>query len=214
MDETTRCFHVVTIARAAADPFLRCDDNSGQLPMVTPTLQTSRLLLRRFCPDDLDLFAEFFQNESFIRFSTGNFPRERVAELIDKIIGWDRDHLPSQFVVIVRETDTPIGYCGFFHQMVDEKPEIEIGYRLHPDFWGKGFATEAARAVRDHGFTEWKFDRLISLIHPDNAASRRVAEKNGMTLEKETEFRGFTTQVFVISRGQWLTAHANQEIRE
>ena len=174
---------------------------------MTSSLQTARLILRPFRADDLDLFVEFFQNEGFIQFSSGNFPRERVAELIDKIIGWDRDGLPSQFVVVVRESDAPIGYCGFFHQIVDDKPEIEIGYRLHPDSWNKGFASEAARAVRDHGFAGWKLDRLISLIHPDNSASRRVAEKNGLTLERETTFKGFPAQVFAISRQQWLDAH-------
>lgn len=173
---------------------------------------TPRLILRPFRPDDLDLFIDFFQNEGFIRFSSGNFPRERVTELVDKIIGWDRDGLPSQFVVVVRATGTPIGYCGFFHQIVDDQPEIEIGYRLHPDFWSKGFATEAARAVRDQGFSEWKLERLISLIHPDNHASRKVAEKNGMVLERETTFKTFPTQVFAISRQQWLNTRTANEI--
>ena len=101
-------------------------------------LRTKRLLLRCFQQDDLDLFVDFFQNEGFIRFSGGNFTRERVAEFIDKILGWDRDGLPSQYVIVVRDSETPIGYCGFFHQQVDDKPEIEIGYRLHPDFWNQG----------------------------------------------------------------------------
>lgn len=178
------------------------------------TLQTARLRLRPFSEQDLDLFVDFFQNEGFIRFSSGHFPRERVAELIDKIMGWDRDGLPSQFVVTIRESDTPIGYCGFFHQEVDDQAEIEIGYRLHPDFWGKGYATEAARAVRDHGFSEWKLDRLISLIHPDNTASRRVAEKNGMSLERATTFKGFPANVFAISRKQWLDAGSAKGTRD
>ena len=169
-------------------------------------LQTDRLLLRPFREDDLDLFVNFFSNEGFIRFSSGNFTRERVTEFITKIIGWDRDGLPSQFVVTVRASGTPIGYCGFFHQIVDDLPEIEIGYRLLPDYWNQGFATEAAQAVRDCGFSGWKLDRLISLIHRDNAASRRVAEKNGMILELATTFKGFPTQVFAISRQQWLDA--------
>jgi ribosomal-protein-alanine N-acetyltransferase len=172
------------------------------------TITTARLFLRRFRPDDLDLFYDFFTNAGFIRFSSGNFTRERVAEFINKVIGWDRDGLPSQYVVTVRESGTPIGYCGFFHQTVDDIAEIEIGYRLHPDYWNRGFATEAAGAVRDCGFGEWKLTRLISLIHPDNAASRRVAEKNGMTLEKQTTFKGFPTQVFAISQEQWLTLNA------
>jgi len=176
------------------------------------TIVTKRLLLRPFHADDLDLFVEFFSNEGFIRFSSGDFSRERVAEFVNKVIGWDQKGIPSQFVVTIRETRTPIGYCGFFHQQVDDCPEIEIGYRLVPDFWNKGYATEAAQAVRECGFATWKLERLISLIHPDNVASRRVAEKNGMTLERATTFKGFPTQVFAINRAQWLEQRGASEI--
>jgi RimJ/RimL family protein N-acetyltransferase len=99
-----------------------------------------------------------------------------------------------------------IGYCGFFSQIVDDVEEIELGYRLHPDHWGQGLATEAARAVRDYGFDDLKLPRLISLIHPNNVASRRVAEKNGMTPEKETVFRCFPTIVYSISQAQHQAA--------
>jgi RimJ/RimL family protein N-acetyltransferase len=168
------------------------------------TLQTARLILRPFRADDLDLFADCFANPDFMRFSSGPFSRERTAEFIEKVIGWDQAGLPSQFVVTIRETGTAIGYCGFLHQEVDSTPEIEIGYRLHPDYWNKGFATEAARAVRDHGFSELNLDRAISLIHPDNAVSRRVTEKNGMIMEKETTFKDFPVQVFSMNRQRWL----------
>jgi ribosomal-protein-alanine N-acetyltransferase len=97
---------------------------------------------------------------------------------------------------VFRENNCLIGYCGFFAQVVDGIEELEIGYRVDPAYWGRGIATEAARAVRDHGFNQLKLPRLISLIHRDNHPSRRVAEKNGMTLEKETVFRGFPTLVF------------------
>ena len=101
----------------------------------------------------------------------------------------------------MREEEKLIGYCGFLRQIVDEIEEIEIGYRLHPDYWNRGLATEAARAVHDYAFSVLKLERVISLIHPDNHASRRVTEKNGMTLEKETTFRGFPVLVFVSERG-------------
>ena len=84
--------------------------------------------------------------------------------------------------------------------MVDGVEEIEIGYRLDPKYWGRGLATEAAEAVRDHAFNDLGLGHVISLIHPNNIASRRVAEKNGMTVEKETIFRGFPTIVFGIRR--------------
>ena len=168
------------------------------------TLETSRLILRSFTIDDLDRVAELMANPDFMRFSLGPMTCEQSRAFLEKLIDWDRADLPSQFAAIDRQTSTLVGYCGFLHQEVDGEKEIEIGYRLHPDFWNRGLATEAARAVRDHAFRDLKLERVISLIHPDNHASRRVAEKNGMTLEKQTTFRGFPTFVFAITQPQWL----------
>jgi RimJ/RimL family protein N-acetyltransferase len=161
-----------------------------------PALQTPRLLLRSFVEEDLDKMATLMADNDFMRFSLGVYSREQTAGFLNKVRRRDRDGLPSQFAVIVREEERLVGYCGFFAQVVDGTEELEIGYRLDSAYWGRGIATEAARAVRDHGFRELKLPRLISLIHPDNHASRRVAEKNGMTPEKETLFRGFPTVVF------------------
>ena len=73
-----------------------------------------------------------------------------------------------------------------------------------PIYWNRGLITEGARAVRDHGFRDWKLSRVISLIHPENVPSRRVAEKNGMNIEKEITFRGFPTLVYAMAREEWL----------
>jgi [ribosomal protein S5]-alanine N-acetyltransferase len=167
-------------------------------------LETSRLILRPFAADDLDRMAELMANKDFMRFSMGPMTREQTQSFLDKVIGWDRDGLPSQFAMIVRSSGTLAGYCGFFHQEVDSKMEIEIGYRLDSAFWNRGLTTEAARAVRDRGFRDLKLNYVISLIHPENHPSRRVAEKNGMTLERETTFRGFPTYVFTITRTRWI----------
>jgi ribosomal-protein-alanine N-acetyltransferase len=163
-------------------------------------LETPRLLLRSFTEDDLDEMSALMANTDFMRYSLGVFSREQTAAFLDKVRARDRDGLPSQFGVVLRAEERLIGYCGFFSQIVDDVEELEIGYRIHPVFWGQGLATEAARAVRAHGFDTLKLARLISLIHPENLASRRVAEKNGMTPEKETVFRGFPTIVFSIRR--------------
>lgn len=163
-------------------------------------LETERLILRPFEPDDLDALATLFADRDFMRFS-GNengYTREQTAAVLEKILGWQREGLPSQFAVIWRETGELIGYCGFFHQELDGEQLIEIGYRLNPRFWNRGIATEAARAVRDHAFRDLELEHVVSFIHPENHASRRVAEKNGMTLEKQSVFRGFPTLVFGI----------------
>ena len=167
-------------------------------------LQTERLILRSFREEDVDAMAELFANPDFMRFSLGVFTeRKTTVEFIEKVMGWDRDGIPSQFAVVSRGEHAAIGYCGFHHH--PELPgEIEIGYRLHPDYWNRGLITEAAHAVRDHAFADLKLPRVISLIHPENIPSRRVAEKNGMKVEKEITFRGFPTLVFAITREQWL----------
>jgi ribosomal-protein-alanine N-acetyltransferase len=163
-------------------------------------LETERLILRPFAEDDLDAMATLFANRDFMRFSGSDngYTREQAAAVLDKILAWQRQGLPSQFGVIWRETGALIGYCGFFHQELDGEQLIEIGYRLDPRFWNRGIATEAARAVREHAFRDLHLAHVVSFIHPDNHASRRVAEKNGMKLEKHSTFRGFPALVFGI----------------
>jgi len=167
-------------------------------------LETPRLILRSFREEDVDLLAPLMADPDFMRFSLGVYNREQTAGFVEKVIGWDRTGLPSQFALIAQSEDAFIGYCGFYHHPTEGIDDIEIGYRLHPDYWNRGLATEAARAVRDHGFRDLKLPRAISLVHPENLPSRRVAEKNGMTIEKEIVFKGFPTLVYAIRREEWL----------
>ncbi len=148
--------------------------------------------------------AQLFANSDCMRFSLGVFTkREQTVAFIQKVMDWDRAGIPSQFAVVRRDEDMVIGYCGFHHH--PEVPgNIEIGYRLDPDYWNRGLITEAARAVRDHGFADLKLARVISLIHSENRPSRRVAEKNGMKVEKKITFRGFPTLVYAMTREAWL----------
>ena len=182
----------------------RCAVRMLQRGVPTMELRTPRLILRSFRQEDVDAMAQLFANPDFMRFSLGVFTeRKQTVAFIEKVMGWDRASIPSQFAVFPRGEDAIAGYCGFFRH-AEVPGEIEIGYRLHPDYWNRGLITEAARAVRDHGFRDWKLSRVISLIHPENIPSRRVAEKNGMKVEKEITFRGFPTLVYAISRQEWL----------
>jgi RimJ/RimL family protein N-acetyltransferase len=80
-----------------------------------------------------------------------------------------------------------IGFIGFGHHRW-YPDEVEIGWRLHSYCWGRGLATEGALAALDLGFSEIGFERVISVIHCDNTASRRVAEKIGLSIWQEAEF--------------------------
>ena len=171
-------------------------------------LKTERLILRSFREDDVDSMAQLFANPDFMRFSLGVFTeRKQTLAFVEKVIGLDRAGIPSQFAVVPRGEDTIIGYCGFLYHPEHAIEDIEIGYRLHPDYWNRGLITEAARAIRDYGFRDRKLSRVISLIHPENVPSRRVAEKNGMKVEKKITFRGFPTLVYAITREEWLAKH-------
>lgn len=172
-------------------------------------LETERLMLHSFREEDVDRMTQLFANRDFMRFSLGVFTeRRQTIAFLEKVMGWDCAGIPSQFAVVPRGEDVIIGYCGFFYHPEDAIEDIEIGYRLHPDYWNRGLITEAARAVRDHGFRDWNLARVISLIHPENNPSRRVAEKNGMKVETKITFRGFPTLVYAITREEWLAKHA------
>jgi ribosomal-protein-alanine N-acetyltransferase len=83
---------------------------------------------------------------------------------------------------------------------LDGRKEVEVGYVLAKSHWGRGLATEAARASRDYGFDVLGFDRLISVIRPDNLQSQRVALKNGMRFEKDVDAKGVAARVYCIHR--------------
>src|SRR2546430_16131638 len=111
-------------------------------------LQTSRLILRSFREEDVDAMEELFANPDFMRFSLGVFAeRKQTVAFIEKVMGWDRLGIPSQFAVVPRRESAIIGYCGFYHH-AEVPGELEIGYRLHPDHWNRGLITEAAGAGR------------------------------------------------------------------
>jgi RimJ/RimL family protein N-acetyltransferase len=94
-----------------------------------------------------------------------------------------------------------IGFCGLSRfSDVGGRPETELGYRLARASWGRGFATEAARAVRDYAFDTLGIPRLISIIDPRNAASIRVAGKTGMRYEKEVTFQGHLVHIYAMER--------------
>lgn len=100
---------------------------------ASQNLETTRLTLRPFREDDFDRFVELFANPGFIRFSgSDGYTREQTRAVMDKILGWQRDGLPSQFAVIERASGTLIGSCGFSYQEVDGMKEIEIGYDCIP----------------------------------------------------------------------------------
>jgi [ribosomal protein S5]-alanine N-acetyltransferase len=81
-------------------------------------------------------------------------------------------------------------------QEVQGSRELEIAYHVNRERWNQGFATEAAKAVMDYAFRRFDVDRVISMIRPENVPSRRVAEKNGLTLDRVVFWRDYDHCVY------------------
>ena len=126
-----------------------------------------------------------------MRFSlNGPYSKEKSTAFINQCIQKSESNQPSLVAIIEKKTNRLIGSCGFYPQQIQGKQELELGYRLLKNYWGKGLATEATIAVKNYAFNEMGLTRLISLIEKENIASVRVAEKNGFKLEKEMLYDG------------------------
>lgn len=167
-----------------------------------PILQTQRLSLREFVPEDVEALAAVLSDPETMHYYPAPFDRAGVADWIQRNRTRYADDGFGLWAMIRNVTGELIGDCGLVRQSVDGMEEIEIGYHVRRDLWGRGYASEAAGTCRDHGFAALTVDRLISLIRPENLASRRVAEKNGMTLWKEVTRANLLHYVYAIRRGQ------------
>jgi RimJ/RimL family protein N-acetyltransferase len=165
-------------------------------------LETPRLILREFHRDDVDALALTFSDVKTMRFYPAPFDRRAVEDWISRNLARYQKDGHGLWAMILKSNGELIGDCGLTVQEVDGIDEIEIGYHLRRDLWGKGFAPEAARACRDLGFARLPVERIISLIRPENLQSRRVAEKNGMTVWKETMRQNLPHLVYAINRDQ------------
>jgi len=163
-------------------------------------IETSRLILREFRPDDANALARVIGDPEAMRFYPTPFDRAGVEAWIARNIRRYREHGHGLWAMIYKDSDELIGDCGLTVQNVDAVDEIEIGYHVRRDLWGQGLASEAARACRDYGFARLPAERLISLIRPENMPSRRVAGKNGMIVWKEVMRVGLPHLVYAIRR--------------
>jgi RimJ/RimL family protein N-acetyltransferase len=162
-------------------------------------LSTDRLLLRQFRQADLDAFAAIQADPDAARHIGDGRTNDRDTSwrLIAMFLGhWTlRGH--GQYAVEQRSTGTFVGRVGLWAP--EGWPGLEIGWLIDPASWGRGYATEAARAVAATTFSELGRDRLISLIRPANAASIRVATKLGSIRTETIALDGATTDVYTVT---------------
>jgi RimJ/RimL family protein N-acetyltransferase len=163
------------------------------------SISTPRLLLRELKSADAPALFEVLGDPETMRFYPRPYSREEVDEWIGRQIG--RYAMGAGLLgVVLRDSGTLIGDCGLVWQEVEGVEEPEIGYHVHREHQGRGYATEAARAVRDYAFGTLGCDHVISMIRPENLASRRVAEKNGLTVDRTVFWRGYDHCVYQLRK--------------
>jgi ribosomal-protein-alanine N-acetyltransferase len=167
-------------------------------------LETDRLLLRHLTPEDRDDLAALHSDPDFMRFFGGPQSPERAREHVGGMIEWAIEQYAERgycFYATVHKPDGRlIGRCGLLSHRIDGVEEAEVAYGIAPAYWGRGLATEAAQAIKEYGFRQFGFPRLCSIVDKENLASRRVAEKNGMRIEKSIQFHGHDCFLYVIER--------------
>jgi RimJ/RimL family protein N-acetyltransferase len=178
-------------------------------------LETERLCLRPFRGSDFDDYAALCADPEVSRYlGRGPFSREQAWRHLAFLIGHWQIRGYGMWALTKRETGTFLGMTGFAEP--DGWPGFELAWVLTRRAWGRGYATEAARAALDYAFAVLGKTRVISLIHPANHASIRVAERLGESLQDQIEMQGRTLLVFGVDqacRRQGPAPHAAEPIQ-
>jgi RimJ/RimL family protein N-acetyltransferase len=148
-------------------------------------LETERLLLRPLTTDDAPFILTLLNEPSFLRFigdkKVRNLEDARQYILTGPMASYQRHGL-GLLAVELKASQTPIGMCGLLKR--EELPEPDIGFAYLPDFWGQGFAFEAAKAVMNDARESLKLNRVLAIVNPDNDASIKLLERLGLKFER------------------------------
>lgn len=156
--------------------------NAARSPVLpSPWLETLRLELREFVAADLADLWRLDSDPRVMRYIGAGRPATRpaVRAMLARIIRYPSLY-PDLGIWRAARRDTGAFIGWFSLKYAGKSPHVEIGYRLLPDAWGRGFATEGAAALRAYGFDDLGLDRIIGITHPGNVASQRVLRKIGM----------------------------------
>jgi RimJ/RimL family protein N-acetyltransferase len=173
------------------------------LTVEAMTLETERLVLRMFGPADFEAYAAMCGDTEVMRFIGDGQPLAppMAWRSLATVIGHWSLRGYGLWAVTERASGALVGRVGFWNP--HGWPGFELGWLLARSYWGRGFATEAARAALGWAFTQLGQPEVISLIYPDNAASIRVATRLGERLADRIELMGKPVLRYRITRDEW-----------
>ena len=165
------------------------------------TLETERLLLTTWHPDDWAALRPIATDAEVMRYITGGllWTDEQIREYVARQIRVYAERGFCRWKLIEKSSGTIVGFCGIGFWR--DAPDPEIGWWLARSHWGRGLATEAARAALDDAFHRVGLERIVSVARPANTASTRIMQKLGMQFDCEFESEGIALVRYTISRG-------------
>lgn len=158
-------------------------------------IETERLLLRPLVWDDEEALAQVYCDAETMLWYPAPYSRKELRKRMEQQMT-DYPSGAGLLGIVEKRTGGVIGDCGVRWQQVEAAMEPEVGYHVHRDRWNQGFATEAAKAMIGYAFDTLGVDYVISLIRPENLQSRRVAEKNGLTVDRVVFWHNFDHCVY------------------
>ena len=166
-------------------------------------LETERLFIRKFTPEDLPRLIEMRSDPEVNVYLGGTKMQnpESLAARIEFYIDCFERYGFGMSAMIWKESGEMIGWSGL--QPLDGTSEIEVGYGMIKEFWGKGIALEAAKAWLDFGFRQKNLERIVAVAYPENTGSWRIMEKLGMRYEKTEPHYGAECVFYAISREEF-----------
>ena len=166
-------------------------------------VETSRLRLRMFGPDDLDPMSEITRDPEVMRYIGHGHPltREETRANLANIVAAFRRRGFGRWALVLKETGALVGYCGLSNG--NEEVGVELAYMLARGAWGRGLALEAGRACLRYGFERLGLGSIAGLTMHDNSRSRRVLENLGMGFIRDAHFYGFDCVHYSIAREDW-----------
>jgi RimJ/RimL family protein N-acetyltransferase len=166
-------------------------------------LETERLCLREYTQDDFDGLRNIISDGETMKY----YPRPYDEAGVQRWLDWSFDNYKKHgfglFAIELRKTGEFVGDAGITLQHIDGEWLPEIGYHVNKNFWRRGIASEAARAVRDWAFSNFEFDALYSYMASDNIPSQATARSVGMTKLKEYSTENENLTVYKITREEW-----------
>jgi ribosomal-protein-alanine N-acetyltransferase len=150
-------------------------------------LETKRLLLRHLEPDDLDDLFRLYRDPDIRRyFPEGTLTYEETKEELEWFFNGHPEHPElGLWATIHKDSNQFIGRCGLLPWTIDVTYEVEVAYMIAKEYWRQGLGGEAAQAILEYGFDQLQLSRLICMIDKENQASMKVAQKIGMSFERE-----------------------------